>query len=171
LALALAALAAGTHAVAGGAIVLAAASAGFLLFNLPPARIFMGDVGSLFLGFTFAGLAVFLAARDKSGLLIYVGPLVLFHFVFDTAVTFVRRLLRGENVAAAHKSHLYQRLNQSGWSHAQVSHAHYAMSLVQGACALVLVASLRPLGLLALIPVIVLQAIYAIFVARQTPMR
>ena len=169
LALALVALALGAHPVAGGAVLVAAASAGFLLFNLAPARIFMGDVGSLFLGFAFAGLAVFLAAHDKSGLLIYLGPLVLFHFVFDTVVTFVRRLLRGENIAAAHKSHLYQRLNQSGWSHTQVSLAHYAMSLVQGACALWLAWSTSPAALAGFVVVLGVQIVYAGYVGRKHP--
>ena len=96
-------------------VLLAAASLGFLGHNWPPARIFMGDVGSAFLGFTFAVLAVAAAQRDARFAL--VGILFVWPFVFDATFTFLRRLKNGENVFAAHRSHLYQRLVIVGYSH------------------------------------------------------
>jgi UDP-N-acetylmuramyl pentapeptide phosphotransferase/UDP-N-acetylglucosamine-1-phosphate transferase len=96
-------------------VTLAAASLGFLGHNWPPARIFMGDVGSAFLGFTFAVLAV--AASQRDARLALVGILFVWPFVFDATFTFLRRLKNGENVFAAHRSHLYQRLVIVGYSH------------------------------------------------------
>lgn len=98
---------------------IAGASLGFLMWNWSPARIFMGDVGSGLLGFLFAALALL---SERGG-----GPpavvWVLFGgvFFFDATVTLLRRTARGERWYAAHKSHAYQRLVQSGWSHAQAS--------------------------------------------------
>jgi len=117
--------------------LLLAGSAGFLLFNFPPARIFMGDVGSAFLGFTFAILAVIGASLDLGHLSFYIVPMLLFHFIFDTVFTFCRRLLRGEQVHAAHRTHLYQLLNRLGYSHKAVSLFHYALTVVQGIAAFV----------------------------------
>ena len=96
-------------------VLLAAASLGFLGFNWPPARIFMGDVGSAFLGFTFAALAVAAAQRDPR--IALVGILFVWPFVFDATFTLLRRLKNGENIFAAHRSHLYQRLVIVGYSH------------------------------------------------------
>lgn len=119
--------------------ILAASVLGFLVFNFPPARIFMGDVGSVFIGFTFAALAVIGANLDQGHLSFYIVPLLLFHFIFDTAFTFARRLLRGEPVHLAHRSHLYQLLNCTGFSHRAVSVYHYVVTGIQGLGALALV--------------------------------
>ena len=98
-------------------LALMAASAGFLVFNFPPARIFLGDVGALCLGFWLAGLAVM---GEQAGLPLWLLALPLGYYLFDTTYTLVRRLLRGENVLRAHNLHLYQRLTRAGWSHLQV---------------------------------------------------
>jgi UDP-N-acetylmuramyl pentapeptide phosphotransferase/UDP-N-acetylglucosamine-1-phosphate transferase len=100
-------------------LLAAGASLGFLIHNWPPARIFMGDAGSAFLGYTFAVIPLMFAALTNAapgpGLLI--GILLVWPFVFDTSLTFLRRLARGENVFMAHRSHLYQRVVIAGWSH------------------------------------------------------
>ena len=96
-------------------LLLAASSLGFLGHNWPPAKIFMGDVGSAFLGFSFAVLAIMGARHDPR--LALAGMLVVWPFVFDTSFTFLRRLRKGENVFKAHRSHLYQRLVLVGYSH------------------------------------------------------
>jgi UDP-N-acetylmuramyl pentapeptide phosphotransferase/UDP-N-acetylglucosamine-1-phosphate transferase len=76
-------------------------------------------VGSAFLGFTFAAIIVASDARHvRPGLLLLI-PLGA--FICDATYTLIRRLLRGERVYEAHKAHIYQRLVQSGWSHASVS--------------------------------------------------
>jgi UDP-N-acetylmuramyl pentapeptide phosphotransferase/UDP-N-acetylglucosamine-1-phosphate transferase len=109
-------------------LVLTGVCFGFLLLNWSPARIFMGDVGSAFLGFTFAVLPLLLI-RELPRLANAVNPgivpgfavLVVWPFIGDGLLTFFRRALRGERVWQAHRSHLYQRLVQTGWSHARVS--------------------------------------------------
>jgi UDP-N-acetylmuramyl pentapeptide phosphotransferase/UDP-N-acetylglucosamine-1-phosphate transferase len=104
-------------AVAGA--VVAASCLGFLLFNWPPASIFMGDVGSGFLGFVLAALSVSVALRSPATAT--AGILFVWPFVFDTAFTLLRRLRRRENLLHAHRSHLYQRLVLTGLSHRSVT--------------------------------------------------
>lgn len=100
-------------------LLLAASSLGFLGHNWPPARIFMGDVGSAFLGYTFAVLPVIAAQHNPR--LAVAGVLLVWPFVFDAAFTFLSRLRRRENVFAAHRSHLYQRLVIAGYNHRTVT--------------------------------------------------
>jgi UDP-N-acetylmuramyl pentapeptide phosphotransferase/UDP-N-acetylglucosamine-1-phosphate transferase len=104
---------------------LTGASAGFLLLNWSPARLFMGDVGSAFLGYLLAILP--LAAADPLPL---AGPalLLVWPFLFDTAFTLVRRARRGEDLLQAHRSHLYQRLTQTGLTHAPVAAAYILLA-------------------------------------------
>lgn len=116
--------------------VLLAASFGFLVFNFPRGRIFMGDVGSQFLGFIFAALAVIAAEYDAARISVLVVPLLFLNFIFDTVFTVVRRSFAGDDITTAHCKHLYQVLHQAGFSHVQVSLLHYAMSILQGLGAL-----------------------------------
>jgi UDP-N-acetylmuramyl pentapeptide phosphotransferase/UDP-N-acetylglucosamine-1-phosphate transferase len=95
-----------------GALV-AAGCLGFLVHNLPPARIFMGDVGSAFLGFSFAFLAI--AGTLRSPALGIAGTILVSPFLFDSGTTLLRRAWRRENLFAAHRGHLYQRLALAGW--------------------------------------------------------
>lgn len=88
----------GSHFIYLASLALAAASLGFLVFNWSPAKIFMGDVGSTFLGFCFAVMAVIAARYDHAHTSFFVVPLLLFHILFDTIFTFLRRLLAGEHV-------------------------------------------------------------------------
>jgi Fuc2NAc and GlcNAc transferase len=125
-------------AIVGLSLLLAAGSTGFLLHNWPPARVFMGDVGSVFLGYSFAVLPL-LAIRADGPLASaspVVGLLPVWPFIFDTAFTFVRRLRRGENVLEAHRTHLYQRLLISGRSHRFVMFLYSGLA-VMGAVAAV----------------------------------
>lgn len=130
----------GRHAadtgVAAIGTAIALSGAGFLLHNRPPARIFMGDVGSGFLGFTVAALPLLLAAGasdDDRGRLPVVAAAVVWPFLFDATFTFIRRLARGEDVFEAHRSHLYQRLVITGASHAQVSALYAGWALISSA--------------------------------------
>jgi UDP-N-acetylmuramyl pentapeptide phosphotransferase/UDP-N-acetylglucosamine-1-phosphate transferase len=117
------------HLSAMGSLI-AGASLGFLVHNWPPARVFMGDVGSAFLGYTFAVLPLMTAhVPHGDSRLALVGALLLWPFVFDTAFTFVRRALKGENVFSAHRSHLYQRLVIKG-------HTHRFVTLLYGSLAI-----------------------------------
>lgn len=110
---------------------VASAAGGFLCFNFPPARLFMGDVGSTALGFLAAGLLLW---ADRSGLFpLWVGMLVFSPFIVDATVTLVGRLLRGERVWEAHRNHYYQRLVQMGWGHRKTVLWEYGLMLL---CAL-----------------------------------
>ncbi len=109
-------------------ILIAASALGFLLHNWSPARIFMGDVGSTFLGFTFAVLIILNGNEDA--LLAAVGLLFLWPFIFDTSFTLIRRLKRRENIFEAHRTHLYQRLVITGYSHSFVSLLYAGLALV-----------------------------------------
>ncbi len=107
--------------------------ASFLMFNWSPAKIFMGDAGSLFLGFTF-GAMPFLAASTLDqlsvGMAVWIGGLLLWPFLFDGAFTIFRRLLRGENIFQAHRSHLYQKMNIGGWKHKSISLIYLLFSML-----------------------------------------
>lgn len=117
-------------ALFGGVILFS--SLGFLFHNLHPARIFMGDVGSAFLGFTFAAMP--LLARPNSAkpdtLLPLAGVVFVWFFLFDSIVTRLRRVFRGEKVWIAHREHLYQRLVSSGLSHSFVSMIYGGMTVI-----------------------------------------
>lgn len=102
-------------------LVLTGASAGFLILNLTPAKIFMGDVGSYASGFYIAS---FILMNEK--LLVPVA-LVLGVFIFDTVVTLMIRIARGERWYQAHRSHFYQRAVSLGYSHLQVT---WTLSLI-----------------------------------------
>jgi UDP-N-acetylmuramyl pentapeptide phosphotransferase/UDP-N-acetylglucosamine-1-phosphate transferase len=107
--------------------LLAAASAAFLLHNWHPARVFMGDAGSGFFGFLFAALPMTVPAARPAA--IGAAALLLWPFLFDTAFTLIRRARRGENVLVAHRSHLYQRLVQTGRSHRYVAALYAGLAL------------------------------------------
>lgn len=108
-------------------IMVAAATAGFLIFNFPPARIFMGDVGSTVLGFLAGAFALW---GVWGGIMSLPVALLAFSvFVVDATVTLARRALRGENVLKAHRSHFYQRAVQLGFSHRQVVLVEYGLML------------------------------------------
>lgn len=114
----------------------AGASLGFLACNWPPARIFMGDVGSAFCGFVIAALPL-CAAPISQEALVTVAGLSMWPFVFDTLYTIIQRLRRRENIFAAHRSHIYQRLVIAGKSHRDVSLLYAALSLSGAAIGLV----------------------------------
>jgi UDP-N-acetylmuramyl pentapeptide phosphotransferase/UDP-N-acetylglucosamine-1-phosphate transferase len=118
--------------VGGGALA-------FAFFNCSPARVFLGDVGSLSLGAWFGWMSILGAI---SGKLPFEAFLLLYGlFVFDASYTLVVRIIRGEDWWRGHRSHLYQRLVRAGWSHKQVS----AVSLA-GCITLAALASLNVSG-------------------------
>lgn len=115
--------------------LLAAASGGFLVSNLPPALLFMGDVGSVSLGFLVAVLA--LRAIQQGACDIWVPVLVFSPFIVDTTVVLARRLLRGARLWEAHREHAYQRLVLSGWSHQRTLRAEYCLMMASGVAAVI----------------------------------
>ena len=110
---------AGSLGLATATGILAAGAAGFLVWNWPPARIFMGDVGSGMLGYAFGVLAV--AGERAEALPSAVWVILLAVFIFDATFTLLRRVMGGERWYTAHRSHAYQRAVQAGMSHKQVT--------------------------------------------------
>jgi len=112
---------------------IAAAAAGFLIFNFPPARVFLGDAGSSVLGLLAAAMSLW---ADRTGLIpLWISVLVFSPFVFDATFTLVRRFLWGEQVWVAHRTHLYQRLVQAGWSHRKTVVVEYGLMCGCASCA------------------------------------
>jgi Fuc2NAc and GlcNAc transferase len=109
---------AGLRGLAEAAEALMGASAGFLVWNWPPAKIFMGDVGSGFLGFVFGVLAI-ASARDRPWLL-WPWLILLSVFIVDSTLTLLRRLVTGARWYAAHRSHAYQHAARHWGSHLKV---------------------------------------------------
>jgi len=110
---------------------------GFLMHNLPPARVFMGDVGSIWLGFIFAGMAVIGAPRSGERLSLGFWVLLLGIFLLDSGLTLGRRILQGEPVLEAHRTHYYQRLLRVGWGHRRVTTLYLMMAAVLAAVAVI----------------------------------
>jgi Fuc2NAc and GlcNAc transferase len=109
-------------------LIAAAACIGFLAWNWPPASIFMGDVGSGYLGYLIAAFAI---ASSRSGTLSVCVWLILGGvFLVDATLTLARRLLRGERIHQAHRTHAYQWLARRWGSHARVTIAVIAINLL-----------------------------------------
>ncbi|MCB9145300.1 MAG: glycosyltransferase family 4 protein [Anaerolineales bacterium] len=115
------------------ALAVGAGSLGFLFHNWSPAKIFMGDAGSTFLGYTFAVLPLLSASEGGDALML--GTLLMWTFIMDAGVTFIRRALKREPVFSAHRTHLYQRLVIGGYKHAQVSALYILLTLLAAALA------------------------------------
>ena len=98
----------------------------FLIWNWSPAKVFMGDVGSTFLGAMFAGLVLQAPSwQEAMGLLLVATPML-----GDAFLCVLRRLLAGQRVLQAHRLHLFQRLHQAGWPHARVSSLYFGATAV-----------------------------------------
>ncbi|MFR0688325.1 MraY family glycosyltransferase [Enterobacterales bacterium AE_CKDN230030158-1A_HGKHYDSX7] len=130
-------------------LILGLAAAGFLVWNFPPARIFMGDAGSGFLGLILGGLA--LQAGEVAPALVWSWLILLGVFVVDATFTLIHRLLRGERVYEAHRSHAYQRASRRYGSHLRVSLGVTAINTLWLMPLALLVALGHVSGLLALI--------------------
>lgn len=104
---------------------IAAAALGFLYHNFPPARVFMGDAGSISLGFLAAAMGLW---GWQQGCWAAWFPLLVFSpFIADASVTLVKRTLRGAKITEAHREHYYQRAIQLGWGHRNVALVEYAL--------------------------------------------
>lgn len=164
----LAASAAPELALASGTV--AGAAAGFLLFNFPPARIFMGDAGSVPLGFLAAAFGLAGIAAQAWGW--WLPPLVFLPFVADASLTLGRRLLRGERIWQAHREHGYQKLILLGWSHRRCVLAWYAAMACCAAASLLLINASRSLqwmllGALMALALVTLSVIEAAWLRRN----
>ncbi len=107
--------------------VLGVAVGGFLVWNRPPAKIFMGDVGSGFLGFTLASFAILTSSQQ--GVNVWTWLILSAVFIVDATVTLLRRIVRGECFWKAHRSHAYQILSRRYCSHLRVTVAILAVNI------------------------------------------
>lgn len=123
------------HDVAVLSLVTAGAACGFLPYNFPSARAFMGDVSSATLGFILSVFAVIAANEIGATLLVWLA-LAHANFVLDTTITLGRRMLRGDPVGQPHREHFYQRLVCAGQSHARVTLTQGALQVcaIGGLC-------------------------------------
>jgi UDP-N-acetylmuramyl pentapeptide phosphotransferase/UDP-N-acetylglucosamine-1-phosphate transferase len=145
---AIAAAGAADHELALLAAVVAAAGAGFLVWNFDPARIFLGDAGSIPLGFMAAAIGVLGWSRGDWPF--WFPALVFATFIVDSGLTLAKRILHGENPFQAHRSHYYQRLIRMGWSHRRLALAAYVLMVLTAVSALWLRNASLPTRLLGL---------------------
>jgi len=124
------------------ALVIAAAAGGFLTRNFPPARIFLGDVGSSVLGLLAAAMTLWGAGLGLFPL--WVGWLVFSPFIVDATWTLLRRIVNAEPFWRAHRSHHYQRLVLAGWGHRRTLLRAYLLMLAAAASAIA--AASMPVG-------------------------
>lgn len=126
--------------LAGGTplAVLAGATAGFLIWNVNPASIFLGDSGSYFLGFLLAAGALYapLPGNGWSPLVFFAAVLVFTPLLFDTAYTLLRRLRASKNIFSAHREHIYQQITPATGMHRRTSNLYYGAAVLAGIGAL-----------------------------------
>lgn len=149
-------------------LVLTGATIGFLPWNWMPAKIFLGDVGSGFIGFVLGVLA--LASERAGALPVTLWIFLLATFIFDATVTLIRRFARGDRVTEAHRSHAYQRAVQSGLTHSTVTVSVLSLGLLCAAGAIAAVKTPR-LFAPALIGILVLLTCAYLWVERRYPFR
>lgn len=138
--------------------VIAGSAAGFLIFNFPPARIFMGDTGSSILGYLAA--VMLLWAEQLQLMPLWLGVLLFSPFILDATVTLVRRSLRGEKFWLPHKTHYYQRLVELGWGHRRTVLAEYILMLILSITVISILN--QPNGLIGITALVVWSIIYII---------
>ncbi len=153
-------------------LLVAAASLGFLIHNWPPARLFMGDVASGFLGFTFAVLMLPRMAGDAySDRLLIGGALFVGVFVGDASLTFARRLRNGERVFDAHRSHLYQQLTPTKAMHRPVTMLYLALAVLSAGCGFAFLHGTDTVAALSLMVALSVLCTLALVVHRTTRRR
>ena len=101
---------------------------GFLLFNLPPSKIFMGDIGSTVIGMFVALYSIW--ANNNGVFPIYISVIIFAPFILDATITLIKRTFRGEKIWVAHRSHYYQRLVLSGLGHKKTLFLEYIWMLL-----------------------------------------
>ncbi len=149
------------------ALLLVGCSLGFLAVNAPPAKVFMGDVGSLFLGFMLS--ALILVGSIRLGIPFWLLALPLYNFIVDPVYTLFRRVFTREKWYEAHRSHLYQRLVGVGWSHRRVTLVEMGMALMLGFLSLLPGSNYPALQVSAVIAVGFLsQILFLVYVINKT---
>ena len=150
------------------ALLLAGGVLGFLPFNFPRAKIFMGDVGSQFCGFMLALFGVAAARFDGAPLSFLLVPLLLSGVLYDVTFTLVRRTLARENIARAHNGHLYQVVRRAGMDARAVSVVHWVFALIGGVTAIAFLCSPSVAKLPILLVPLIVQLGWTAYVIRRT---
>lgn len=138
-------------------LIVVAATLGFLVFNLPPSKIFLGDVGSTLFGML---VALFILWADTNDIFAaWLGVVVFLPFIIDSTVTLAKRFLGGEKIWVAHRSHYYQRLVLSGLGHKRTLIFEYSWMIV---CSLVSILLFRTENITVQISLLILFTILCI---------
>lgn len=140
-----------------------AAALGFLYFNSAPAKVFMGDGGSIPLGFIAAVLGMW--GWMEGHWSVWFPLLVFSPFIMDATVTLIKRTIRREKITQAHRDHYFQRLIRMGWSHKRLAYTEYAVMVCAGVSALAFVHDPFPLPLLLVWGAVYLVLMVAIDIA------
>jgi UDP-GlcNAc:undecaprenyl-phosphate GlcNAc-1-phosphate transferase len=149
-------------------LLLAGGVLGFLPFNFPRAKIFMGDVGSQFCGFMLALFGVAAARFEGAPLSFLLVPLLLSGVLYDVTFTLIRRILARENIARAHNGHLYQVVRRAGMDARAVALAHWAFALTGGVTAIAFLSSPSVAKLPILLVPLIVQLGWTAYVIRRT---
>ncbi len=152
----------GEYSIALIAVTVAAACAGFLPLNFPRARVFMGDVSSVPLGFIFASLAWY--GMQTGSMSLPLSIMIMSVFLVDATLTLLSRAFRGERWYTAHALHVYQRLIARGWSHRRVLSVYQAINVLWILPAIVL-AKLHPQYAVVMLGIVLLSLGACWFVA------
>jgi len=129
----------GNNAILLLSSVLMITCAGFTIFNFHPASIFLGDVGSMFLGFSFSVFSMLLVEQSYAADLFWAPCLIFAPIIYDSMFTFFKRVIRKEKFTAPHRQHLYQQLIILGFSHRIVSSFYYMLAVLSGISALLFI--------------------------------
>lgn len=149
---------------------LGVATLGFFFLNFPKAKIFMGDVGSQFIGLLWAVLLLIPSQEAHASTMnfsVYTVPLLFFSFIYDVSMTVIRRIWRREAFWLAHRTHLFQLLNRLGYSHAQVTYFHLGMAVLQGIGAILMQKLNTQYQILVFIPYLLFMASYHAWVTKK----
>ena len=143
---------------------------GFLIFNFPKGKIFLGDSGSQFLGFFFASLGLILPLQEPA-ISLWIMPMAFFIYLFETAVTIVRRSLKKKTIFAAHRDHFYQLLVRSGWTHGAVAFLYFSFFALQGYSVTLMMEASPHSHVYFFMPMVVLYTLYGISVVKYAKHR
>jgi UDP-GlcNAc:undecaprenyl-phosphate GlcNAc-1-phosphate transferase len=148
-------------------LLLAGGVLGFLPFNFPRGKIFMGDVGSQFCGFMLALFGIAAARFESAPLSFLLVPLLLSGVLYDVTFTLVRRIFARENIARAHHGHLYQVVRRAGLDARWVAIWHWAFAVMGGLTAISFLAAPTRLKPLVLAPVMFVQLGWTAYVVQR----
>ncbi len=149
------------------ALLLAGGVLGFLPFNFPRGKIFMGDVGSQFCGFMLALFGIAAARFEAAPLSFLLVPLLLSGVLYDVTFTLIRRILARENIARAHNGHLYQVVRRAGMDARAVVLWHWAFALLGGADAIAFLMVRADAKLFVVLVPLAVQLGWTFYVARR----